>query len=108
MTVAAVILSATAQGAVADTLGQPRVRRLVDIAWSGGALPVVVLSPDDDGAVAAALVGSEAVFGDTGRGGGRSGRPDGPRRGTRPGRGPRDERGPDLAGADDLGRDRRP
>ena len=42
MTVAAVILSATAEGAVADTLGQPRVRRLVDIAWSGGALPVVV------------------------------------------------------------------
>jgi CTP:molybdopterin cytidylyltransferase MocA len=63
MTVAAVILSATAQGALADTLGQARVRRLVDIAWSGGALPVVVVSPDDDGAVAAALVGSEAVYG---------------------------------------------
>jgi CTP:molybdopterin cytidylyltransferase MocA len=63
MTVAAVILSATADGALADTLGQPRVRRLVDIAWSGGALPVVVVSPDDGGAVAAALVGSEAVYG---------------------------------------------
>lgn len=63
MTVAAVILSATADGALADTLGQPRVRRLVDIAWSGGALPVVVVSPDADGAVAAALVGSEAVYG---------------------------------------------
>ena len=63
MTVAAVILSATAQGALTDTLGQARVRRLVDIAWSGGALPVVVVSPDDDGAVAAALVGSEAVYG---------------------------------------------
>lgn len=63
MTVAAVILSATAEAALADTLGQPRVRRLVDIAWSGGALPVVVVSPDDDGAVAAALVGSEAVYG---------------------------------------------
>lgn len=63
MTVAAVILSATAEGALADTLGQPRVRRLVDIAWSGGALPVVVVSPDDGGAVAAALVGSEALYG---------------------------------------------
>ena len=63
MTVAAVILSASAQNAVADTLGQPRVRRLVDIAWSGGALPVVVVSPDEGGAVAAALVGSEAVYG---------------------------------------------
>src|SRR5690349_21881961 len=63
MTVAAVILSATVEGALADTLGQPRVRRLVDIAWSGGALPVVVVSPDPDGAVASALVGSEAVYG---------------------------------------------
>jgi CTP:molybdopterin cytidylyltransferase MocA len=63
MTVAAVILSATAEGALADTLGQPRVRRLVDIAWSGGALPVVVVAPDPDGAVAKALVGSEAVYG---------------------------------------------
>jgi len=63
MTVAAVIMSATADGALADTLGQPRVRRLVDIAWSGGALPVVVLAPERDGAVAAALYGSEATYG---------------------------------------------
>jgi CTP:molybdopterin cytidylyltransferase MocA len=63
MTVAAVILSASAEGALTDTLGQPRVRRLVDIAWSGGALPVVVVSPDADGAVATALVGSEAIYG---------------------------------------------
>ena len=61
MTVAAVILSATPEGALAATLGQPRVRRLVDIAWSGGALPVVVVAPDPDGAVAKALIGSEAV-----------------------------------------------
>ncbi|MDO8484330.1 MAG: NTP transferase domain-containing protein [Candidatus Limnocylindrales bacterium] len=63
MTVAAVILSATAEGALADTLGQPRVRRLVDLAWSGGALPVLVLSPDPDGAVAAALQVTEAIYG---------------------------------------------
>jgi CTP:molybdopterin cytidylyltransferase MocA len=63
MTVAAVILSATADGAVADTLGQPRVRRLADLAWSGGALPIVVLAPDPDGLVTAALAGSEAVYG---------------------------------------------
>ena len=42
MTVAAVILAASADGAVVDTLGQPRVRRLADLAWSGGALPIVV------------------------------------------------------------------
>lgn len=63
MTVAAVILSATTEGALTDTLGQPRVRRLVDLAWSGGALPILVMSPDPDGAVAAALVGTEAVYG---------------------------------------------
>lgn len=62
MTVAAVILSATPEGALADTLGQARVRRLADIAWSGGALPTVIVSTDPDGAVAAALVGSEAVL----------------------------------------------
>jgi CTP:molybdopterin cytidylyltransferase MocA len=63
VTVAAVILSATSEGALVPTLGQPRVRRLVDIAWSGGALPVVVVSPDESGTVASALVGSEAVHG---------------------------------------------
>jgi molybdenum cofactor cytidylyltransferase len=63
MTVAAVILSATTEGALADTLGQPRVRRLADLAWSGGALPIIVLAPDPDGAVVAALAGSEAVYG---------------------------------------------
>jgi CTP:molybdopterin cytidylyltransferase MocA len=61
MTVAAVILSATPDDAVTDTLGQPRVRRLVDLAWSGGALPVVVLAPDPDGAVAASLANTEAI-----------------------------------------------
>ena len=46
VTVAAVILSATAEGALADAQGQARVRRLADLAWSGGALPIVVVSPD--------------------------------------------------------------
>jgi CTP:molybdopterin cytidylyltransferase MocA len=63
VTVAAVILSATSEGALAPTQGQPRVRRLVDIAWAGGGLPVVVVSPDEDGRVAEALRGSEAVHG---------------------------------------------
>ena len=63
MTVGVVILAATAEGALADTLGQPRVRRLADLAWSGGALPIIVVAPDPDGTVAAALLGSEAVHG---------------------------------------------
>ena len=63
MTIAAVILSSSAADSLAETRGQPRVRRLSDIGWSGGALPIIVVSPDDDGSVVAALVGSEAVHG---------------------------------------------
>lgn len=63
MTVGAVILATSPETALAPTAGQARVRRLVDIAWSGGALPVVVVSPDPDGAVARALADSEAVLG---------------------------------------------
>ena len=63
MTVAAVILSATAEGALADTLGQARVRRLVDIAWAGGAIPVIVVAPDPDGSVAGSLATTEAIYG---------------------------------------------
>jgi CTP:molybdopterin cytidylyltransferase MocA len=62
MTVAAVILAPTAEAALAPTAGQPRARRLVDIAWSGGALPVVVVAPDADGALARSLADSEAVL----------------------------------------------
>jgi CTP:molybdopterin cytidylyltransferase MocA len=63
VTVAAIILSATPEGSIEDTLGQPRVRRLTDLGWSGGALPIIVIAPDPHGAVKAALVGSEAVYG---------------------------------------------
>ena len=63
MTVAAVILAASADRALADAVGQPRVRRIVDLAWAGGALPVVVLSPDPDGAVARAIAETEATWG---------------------------------------------
>ena len=62
MTVAAVILAASAESALADAAGVPRVRRIVDAAWSGGAMPVVVVAPDPDGTVAAALAGTEATL----------------------------------------------
>jgi hypothetical protein len=54
MTVAAVILSASADGAVADADGLPSVRRIADAAWSGGAVPIVVVSFDPSGGVATA------------------------------------------------------
>jgi CTP:molybdopterin cytidylyltransferase MocA len=62
VTVAAVILAASVESALADVEGQPRVRRLADAAWSGGALPIVVVAPDPDGAVAAALAGASVTL----------------------------------------------
>jgi CTP:molybdopterin cytidylyltransferase MocA len=62
VTVAAVILAARPESALADADGLPRVRRIVDSAWSGGAVPIIVCSFDPDGAIAAALSGSEAVL----------------------------------------------
>ena len=60
MTVAAVILAASPDSALADADGTPGVRRLADVAWSGGATPVIVCSFDPEGAVAAALANAEA------------------------------------------------
>lgn len=62
MTVAAVILSASPEGSLALADGVARVRRLADVAWAGGAIPIVVVASDPDGAVAAALAGSEAML----------------------------------------------
>lgn len=62
MTVAAVILAATPASALADAAGQPSVRRIAELAWSGGALPIVVVAADPDGAVAAGLGGTEATL----------------------------------------------
>jgi len=58
MTVAAVILAASPESALANVEGVPAVRRLADVAWSGGAVPIVVVAPDPSGDVAAALAGA--------------------------------------------------
>jgi molybdenum cofactor cytidylyltransferase len=62
VTVAAAILSATPAGAVRDVDGRPLVRRLAEVAWAGGAVPVVVVAADPDGAVAAALAGASVTL----------------------------------------------
>lgn len=62
MTVAAVILAASPETALADADGLPAVRRIADVAWSGGATPIVVVAHDPDGAVAAALAGSPVTL----------------------------------------------
>jgi len=62
MTVAAVILAATPASALADADGTPGARRLADVAWAGGATPVVVCTFDPDGAVAAALANASVTL----------------------------------------------
>jgi CTP:molybdopterin cytidylyltransferase MocA len=61
MTVGAVVVSAGIEEALADAGGRTAVRRIVDAAWAGGALPIIVVSVDDaDGGVTSALEGSPA------------------------------------------------
>jgi len=62
VTVAAVIFAATPGSALRDADGVPCVRRIADAAWSGGALPVVVVAADPDGRVAVALAGSNVTL----------------------------------------------
>jgi CTP:molybdopterin cytidylyltransferase MocA len=62
MTIAAVILAATPQSALADADGLPAVRRNADVAWSGGAVPIVVVAADPDGDVARALTGAPVTL----------------------------------------------
>jgi CTP:molybdopterin cytidylyltransferase MocA len=62
VTVAAVILAATSDSALAEVEGLPRVRRLVDVAWAGGAVPIIVVAPDPSGAIAAALAGAPVTL----------------------------------------------
>lgn len=62
MTVAAVILTASPESALADADGLPSVRRIADVAWSGGATPIVVVAHDPTGAVATALAGSPVTL----------------------------------------------
>lgn len=66
MTVGAVILATDGDEALADAAGRPAVRRIIDAAWAGGALPIVVVARDADGAVAAALAGTPALLVDPG------------------------------------------
>ena len=60
MTVAAVIVPAGVEEALADASGRTAVRRIVDAAWAGGAIPIIVVADDPDGRITAALQGSPA------------------------------------------------
>jgi molybdenum cofactor cytidylyltransferase len=62
VTVGAVVLAASPESALADADGSPAVRRIADAAWAGGATPIVVVSFDPDGSVAAALAGAAVTL----------------------------------------------
>jgi CTP:molybdopterin cytidylyltransferase MocA len=62
VTVAAVILASSPASALADADGMASVRRIADVAWSGGAVPIVVVAADPGGSVAAALAGSAVTL----------------------------------------------
>jgi CTP:molybdopterin cytidylyltransferase MocA len=62
VTVAAVILFARPEGALADAAGRAAARRIVETAWAGGATPIIVVAHDPTGEIAAALAGSTAVL----------------------------------------------
>jgi CTP:molybdopterin cytidylyltransferase MocA len=62
VTVAAIILAASSESALADADGMASVRRIADVAWSGGAVPIVVVAHDPSGAVAAALAGAPVTL----------------------------------------------
>jgi CTP:molybdopterin cytidylyltransferase MocA len=57
MTVAAVVLVPDLAVALSDADGEPAIRRVAHAAWSGGAMPVVIVSDDTGPDLAAALEG---------------------------------------------------
>jgi CTP:molybdopterin cytidylyltransferase MocA len=67
MTVGAVIVPEGVEEALADATGRAAVRRIVDVAWAGGAMPIVVVAADPDGRISAVLDGSPAVLVEPGR-----------------------------------------
>jgi len=67
MTVGAVIVPDGVSEALADATGRAAVRRIVDSAWAGGAIPIIVVAADPDDRIAEVLEGSPAVVVEPGR-----------------------------------------
>jgi CTP:molybdopterin cytidylyltransferase MocA len=55
MTVAAIVIVPDSAAALANVEGEPVIRRLVQSAWAGGAMPIVVVCPAVDGAFEQAM-----------------------------------------------------
>jgi len=63
VTVAAVVLASSLEDALVAAGGVAAIRRIADIAWAGGALPIVIVpeKPDDGPALEAPLAGAPGV-----------------------------------------------
>jgi CTP:molybdopterin cytidylyltransferase MocA len=61
MTVAAIVIVPNSAAALAHSEGEPVIRRLVQSAWAGGALPIVVVCPDADTEFERAMVELQVV-----------------------------------------------
>jgi molybdenum cofactor cytidylyltransferase len=61
MTVAAIVIAPDAATALADADGEPAIRRIVQAAWAGGALPLTVVCPQT-APLAEALAGLPATL----------------------------------------------
>lgn len=59
MTVAAVIVVSDLEAALTDLEGVPALRRVLQAAWAGGALPTVVVAADPDHRLADLLTGED-------------------------------------------------
>jgi CTP:molybdopterin cytidylyltransferase MocA len=70
VTVAAAVMAAAVDSALADAAGVARVRRIADAAWAGGATPIIVVAPDPDDLVALALAGAPVTLGEPAADGG--------------------------------------
>jgi CTP:molybdopterin cytidylyltransferase MocA len=62
MTVAAVILAATPASALADAGGTPVARLLADVAWAGGATPIIVCAFDPEGGIGRVIANTQATL----------------------------------------------
>jgi CTP:molybdopterin cytidylyltransferase MocA len=66
VTVAAIVLAPDGPAALSEADGEPAIRRLVQAAWAGGALPIVIVLRDATSPVAPAVADLPAVVAEAG------------------------------------------
>jgi CTP:molybdopterin cytidylyltransferase MocA len=62
VTVAAIVLVPDVETALSDADGEPAIRRLIQVAWAGGALPIVIVAPPEASPLAPATADLPVVI----------------------------------------------